>query len=58
MFDGFTKVYSEGKDEQKEEDDTKEKQLPNLEKSSELTKKSIETEQKFTQPLPDLPKLV
>mgnify|MGYP001235799649 CR=1 FL=1 len=50
VFDGFTKVYSEGKDEQKEEDDTKEKQLPNLEKSSELTKKSIETEQKFTQP--------
>lgn len=48
LFDGFTKVYSETKD----HDETREEegQLPQLEEGEALNLKTLETEQKFTQP--------
>ena len=50
FFDGFTRVYSEGSDEQK--DDNQEKTLPLLQKQDPLTLEKVNSEQKFTQPPP------
>lgn len=46
-FDGFTKVYVEGKDEKEEESQSK---LPPLEKGEVLVDKEVKPEQHFTQP--------
>lgn len=48
LFDGFTAVYTEGRDEQGED----EVQLPPLEIGDELTLSKLTPQQKFTQPLP------
>ena len=48
VFDGFTKIYSEGKDDS--DDDTASKKLPPLIKGDSLEKKDIRKEQKFTTP--------
>ncbi|RAP26352.1 type I DNA topoisomerase [Candidatus Marinamargulisbacteria bacterium SCGC AG-333-B06] len=50
FFDGFTRVYSEGSDEKK--DDNQEKTLPLLQKQDALTLDKVHSEQKFTQPPP------
>ncbi|MEG1705575.1 MAG: type I DNA topoisomerase [Clostridia bacterium] len=47
-FDGFMKLYIEGKDEVNEEDD--EHILPNLEVGDKLKQKELNFEQKFTEP--------
>lgn len=47
-FDGYTVLYMEGSDEEKE----KEKALPNLEKGMNLKLKSLDKNQHFTQPPP------
>jgi len=47
LFDGFTRVYEEEKEEQ---DETKE--LPELKKGQTLTLKHVDLQQKFTQPPP------
>ncbi|MCP4050372.1 MAG: type I DNA topoisomerase [bacterium] len=49
-FDGFTKLYSEGKDEQEKKE--KERHLPTVEKGQALEKVNIISNQKFTQPPP------
>jgi DNA topoisomerase I len=49
-FDGFTKVYSEGKDDDPTSLDSDEAILPPLEKTDLIEKNSIENEQKFTKP--------
>ncbi len=46
LFDGYTVVYTEGKDEQEE----KETSLPELEKNDTLKLMKIASDQKFTQP--------
>ena len=55
-FDGFLKLYQEGKDEKVEEDkddsNDKERILPPLEVSEHLKKDDLKTEQHFTQPPP------
>jgi DNA topoisomerase I len=61
QFDGFLKVYEEGRDERLhaskgkddavEEDDTS-RRLPSLAQGDHVTDRSIETEQHFTQPPP------
>ncbi|WLR53448.1 type I DNA topoisomerase [Mesobacillus subterraneus] len=48
-FPGFMKVYVEGSDDQEEE---KDKFLPDLKQGDEVTKKEIEPKQHFTQPPP------
>src|SRR2546426_5371001 len=50
-FDGFLKVYQEGRDE-KPEDDEDERTLPLVTKGETLTLKKIEPEQHFTEPPP------
>src|SRR5438309_4447780 len=50
-FDGFLKVYQEGRDE-KAEDDEDERTLPLVTKGETLTLKKIEPEQHFTEPPP------
>jgi DNA topoisomerase-1 len=50
-FDGFLKVYQEGRDE-KAEDDEEERSLPLVEKGETLTLKSVTPEQHFTEPPP------
>jgi DNA topoisomerase-1 len=50
-FDGFLKVYQEGKDE-KADDDDEEKTLPKVEKGENLKLNSITPEQHFTEPPP------
>ena len=50
FFDGFTRVYSEGSDEKK--DDNQDKMLPLLHKEDSLNLEKVDTEQKFTQPPP------
>ena len=49
VFDGFMKIYREGRDEDGEEN---EKLLPKLEKGEVLTSKQIDCSQHFTQPPP------
>ncbi len=51
VFDGFTRVYTEGTDENKS-DDTKDSKLPPLEKNEVVKRKDISADQKFTQPPP------
>ncbi|HEX8143076.1 MAG TPA: type I DNA topoisomerase [Pyrinomonadaceae bacterium] len=52
-FDGFLKVYQEGRDEKASEDDEEaERKLPLVEKNERLDLKAIKPEQHFTEPPP------
>ncbi|RAP32172.1 DNA topoisomerase I, partial [Candidatus Marinamargulisbacteria bacterium SCGC AG-414-C22] len=51
VFDGFTRIYLEGKDDA-DDSNNEQKILPAVLKNDDLTKKDIEKEQKFTQPPP------
>jgi DNA topoisomerase-1 len=51
-FDGFLKIYQEGRDEKTEEDDEAERSLPLVEKGENLKQNSITPEQHFTEPPP------
>src|SRR5437016_1717117 len=51
-FDGFLKVYQEGRDEKTEEDEEAERTLPRVEKGETLDLKAITPEQHFTEPPP------
>ena len=51
-FDGFLKVYQEGRDEKTEEDEEAERKLPLVEKGEALKLNSIAPEQHFTEPPP------
>ena len=48
LFDGFSKLYSEGKDQQENQD--VDQNLPDLKKDESLKLNNIESAQKFTQP--------
>ena len=50
VFDGFIKIYQEGIDEPKEQDD--EHRLPNIFEGDNLYKNSVSSQQHFTQPQP------
>jgi len=50
-FDGFLKIYQEGRDE-KAEDDEEERSLPKVEKGETLKLNSVSPEQHFTEPPP------
>ncbi|WFE75060.1 type I DNA topoisomerase [Roseinatronobacter sp. S2] len=49
LFDGFLKVYEEGRDDVVDDDD---KRLPQMTQGDALTKRSVTPEQHFTQPPP------
>jgi DNA topoisomerase-1 len=51
-FDGFLKVYQEGRDEKAEDDEEAERSLPLVEKGEPLDLKKITPEQHFTEPPP------
>jgi DNA topoisomerase-1 len=51
-FDGFLKVYEEGKDAKDEEDDEAARKLPAVTQGEELKFKSLDPEQHFTEPPP------
>jgi DNA topoisomerase-1 len=51
-FDGFLKLYQEGRDEKTEEDEEAERTLPPVEKSETLALNQITPEQHFTDPPP------
>lgn len=51
-FDGFLKVYQEGRDEKSEEDEEAERKLPLVEKGEALRLNSVDPEQHFTEPPP------
>ncbi|MEP6569453.1 MAG: type I DNA topoisomerase [Acidobacteriota bacterium] len=51
-FDGFLKIYQEGRDEKTEEDEEAERTLPLVEKGETLTLNQITPEQHFTDPPP------
>src|SRR5437773_2068654 len=51
-FDGFLKLYQEGRDEKTEEDEEAERTLPMVEKGEVLELKKITPEQHFTEPPP------
>jgi DNA topoisomerase-1 len=51
-FDGFLKIYQEGRDEKTEDDDEAERTLPLVEKGEKLELNSITPEQHFTEPPP------
>jgi DNA topoisomerase-1 len=51
-FDGFLKIYQEGRDEKAEDDDEAERSLPLVEKGESLNLNSITPEQHFTEPPP------
>jgi DNA topoisomerase-1 len=51
-FDGFLKVYQEGRDEKAEDDEEAERKLPLVEKDEALRLNSITPEQHFTEPPP------
>jgi DNA topoisomerase I len=51
-FDGFLKIYQEGRDEKTEEDEEAERTLPLVEKGETLRLNSIDPEQHFTEPPP------
>ncbi|MGI9165783.1 MAG: type I DNA topoisomerase [Pyrinomonadaceae bacterium] len=51
-FDGFLKLYQEGRDEKTEEDEEAERTLPLVEKGEVLNLKTIVPEQHFTEPPP------
>ncbi len=50
LFDGFLRVYEEGRDDDVVDDD--DKRLPQMATGEEMTKKSVSPEQHFTQPPP------
>jgi len=50
LFDGFIRVYTEGKDEQSVDDEENSSTLPNIEKGDSFKPKDILTEQHFTEP--------
>jgi len=51
-FDGFLKLYQEGRDEKTEEEDEAERSLPRVTKGETLDLKKISPEQHFTEPPP------
>ncbi|MCA1578781.1 MAG: type I DNA topoisomerase [Acidobacteria bacterium] len=51
-FDGFLKIYQEGRDEKPEDDDEAERRLPLVEKGETLKLNSVTPEQHFTEPPP------
>ena len=51
-FDGFLKVYQEGRDEKTEDDEEAERTLPRVEKGEALRLNAITPEQHFTEPPP------
>ncbi|HWW75942.1 MAG TPA: type I DNA topoisomerase, partial [Pyrinomonadaceae bacterium] len=51
-FDGFLKVYEEGRDEKAEEDDEAARKLPLVESGESLTLNAVSPEQHFTEPPP------
>ena len=51
-FDGFLKIYQEGRDEKTEDDDEAERRLPLVEKNEQLKLNSVTPEQHFTEPPP------
>lgn len=51
-FDGFLKVYQEGRDEKTEEEEEAERSLPRVTKGETLDLKKISPEQHFTEPPP------
>src|SRR5437763_13433739 len=51
-FDGFLKVYQEGRDEKAEDDEEAERKLPLVEKSESLKLNAVAPEQHFTEPPP------
>ncbi|HET6646172.1 MAG TPA: type I DNA topoisomerase [Pyrinomonadaceae bacterium] len=51
-FDGFLKLYQEGRDEKTEEDEEAERTLPMVEKGEVLSLNAITPEQHFTEPPP------
>ena len=51
-FDGFLKVYQEGRDEKAEEDEEQERKLPLVEKGEALKLNAITPDQHFTEPPP------
>jgi DNA topoisomerase-1 len=51
-FDGFQAVYQEGKDQKDEEDEELKHKIPPLTEGEELTFRSIQPEQHFTEPKP------
>jgi len=51
-FDGFLKVYQEGRDEKADDDDEAERTLPLVEKGEELKLNQLTPEQHFTEPPP------
>jgi len=51
-FDGFLKVYEEGKDQKDEEDEELKHKLPTVAEGETLRLKSLEPEQHFTEPPP------
>ncbi len=51
-FDGFLKLYQEGRDEKTEEDEEAERTLPRVEKGESLALNQITPEQHFTEPPP------
>ncbi|HEY8412694.1 MAG TPA: type I DNA topoisomerase, partial [Pyrinomonadaceae bacterium] len=51
-FDGFLKIYQEGRDEKTEDDDEAERSLPLVEKGENLKLNSVASEQHFTEPPP------
>jgi DNA topoisomerase-1 len=51
-FDGFLKIYQEGRDEKSEDDDEAERSLPRVEEGETLRLNSLTPEQHFTEPPP------
>jgi DNA topoisomerase-1 len=51
-FDGFLKVYEEGRDEKSDEDDEAARRLPQVERGENLSLNKITPEQHFTEPPP------
>lgn len=51
-FDGFLKLYQEGRDEKGDEDEEAERSLPLVEKGEQLKLNSVTPEQHFTEPPP------
>ena len=51
-FDGFLKIYQEGRDEKTEEDEEAERTLPPVEKGEKLALNKVTPEQHFTDPPP------
>lgn len=51
-FDGFLKIYQEGRDEKAEDDDEAERSLPRVEEGETLKLNSLTPEQHFTEPPP------